>query len=266
MAYCRKCLLCAFVLCFSALFCAFPNDLDDIVRRGELRAVFTASDQPPFYFVGESGKLEGYDVDIASKIADALGVKLVVSRDAPSFNDLVTQVSQKKADIAVSKLSRTLVRAKAVKFSAPYMTFRQGLLFNRLLLAKVTTEEKVKSFVRNYTGSIGVIEKSSYASFAKVNFPNAQIKEYATWEAAVEALLGGEVLSLYRDELEIKKVLSSTPQSSLILKPIYFTDLTDPIAIAVHADNSQFLYWLNIFLDSQSKLSADEVLEKYKKQ
>lgn len=263
MASVKKYLLCAF--CFFAVIAAFANDLDDIVKRGELRAVFTATDQPPFYFVGESGKLEGYDVDLASKIADELGVKLTISRDAPSFNDLVTLVSSKKADIAVSKLSRTLARAKSVKFSAPYMTFRQGLLFNRLQLAKVTTEEQVKSYVRNYTGTIGVIEKSSYASYAKVNFPNAEIKEYKTWDEAVDALIKGEVLSVYRDELEIKKVLSSTPQSSLILKPIYFTDLTDPIAIAVKAENSQFLYWLNIFLESQPKLTSDEVLEKYKK-
>ena len=79
-------------------------------------------------------------------------------------------------------------------------------------------------------------------------------------------MTNGEVLSVYRDELEIKKVLSSIPQSSLTLKPVYFTDLTDPIAIAVKKDNSQLLYWVNIFLENQKKMTADEILSTYTNQ
>ncbi|MBO7135532.1 MAG: transporter substrate-binding domain-containing protein, partial [Spirochaetaceae bacterium] len=165
-----------------------------------------------------------------------------------------------------SKLSRTLSRAKTVKFSTPYMTFKQGLLFNRLQLAKVASEGEVNTYVRNYKGTIGVIAKSSYANYAKSNFPQAQVKEYPTWDAAVQALVNGEVLSVYRDELEIKRVLSSIPQASLTLKPLYFTDLTDPIAIAVKNENSQLLYWVNIFLENQQKMTADEILSIYANQ
>ena len=239
------------------------GDIAGILARGELRVAITAVDQPPFYFVDRSGKLAGYDIDIATKMAEELGVKLVITRDAPAFNDLVTLVASGKADLAVSKLSKTLTRSKTVKFSTPYMTFRQGLLFNRLQLAKVASESEVKNYVRNYTGTIGVIANSSYANYAKINFPNAVIKEYQTWEEAVEALVNGEVLSVYRDELEIKKVLSSVPQSALSFKPIYFKDLTDPIAIAVKSENTQLLYWVNFFLESQKKMTAEEILSTY---
>lgn len=242
------------------------SDIETIMKRGELRVAITAVDQPPFYFVDKSGKLTGYDIDLATKMAEELGVKLVISREAPSFNDLVTLVSSGEVDLAVSKLSRTLTRAKMVKFSTPYMTFKQGVLFNRLQLAKVASEGEVRSYVRNYTGTIGVIAKSSYANYAKTNFPQAKIKEYPSWDDAVQALISGEVLSVYRDELEIKKVLSSIPQSSLILKPLYFTDLTDPIAIAVKSDHSQLLYWVNIFLENHQKMTADEILEIYANQ
>ena len=239
------------------------KDIEEIISRGELRVAITAVDQPPFYFIDKTGKLVGYDIDLANRMADELGVKLVISREAPVFNDLINLVSSGKVDLAISKLSRTLSRAKSVKFSTPYMTFKQGLLFNRLQLAKVTSEGEVNKYVRNYTGTMGVIAKSSYANYAKSNFPSAKIKEYPTWEAAVEALTSGEVISVYRDELEIKKVLSSIPQSSLTLKPIYFTDLTDPIAVAVKSENSQLLYWVNIFLENYQKMTADEILLKY---
>ena len=239
------------------------GDMEGILKRGELRIAITAVDQPPFYFVDRNGKLAGYDIDIANKMAEELGVKLVISRDAPSFNDLVTLVASGKVDLAVSKLSKTLSRAKTVKFSVPYMTFRQGLLFNRLQLAKVTSEGQVNNYIRNYKGTIGVIANSSYANYAKTNFPHAVIKEYQTWDDAVQALVNGDVLSVYRDELEIKKVLASIPQSAIAFKPVYFTDLTDPIAVAVKSDNSQLLYWVNFFLENQKKMTADELLTTY---
>ena len=256
-----------FFMCFSASAQNSNNDLNNdiaaIIKRGELRVAITATDQPPFYFVDKSGKVTGFDIDLAAKMADDLGVKLVINRDAQAFNDLVTLVSEGKADLAVSKLSRTLTRSKTVKFSTPYITFKQGLLFNRLQLAKVASESEVNKFVRNYKGTIGVIANSSYANYAKINFPQAQIKEYPTWDEAVKALIKGEVLSVYRDELEIKRVLNSIPQSSLTLKPLYFTDLTDPIAIAVKNENSQLLYWVNIFLEGYPKMTADQMLAKY---
>ncbi len=247
-------------------YSAETGDIEGILKRGELRVAITAVDQPPFYFIDKNGKLTGYDIDLAAKMAEELGVKLVITRDAPAFNDLVTLVASGRADLAVSKLSRTLSRAKTVKFSTPYMTFKQGLLFNRLQLAKVASEGEVNTYVRNYKGTIGVIAKSSYANYAKSNFPQAQVKEYPTWDAAVQALVNGEVLSVYRDELEIKRVLSSIPQASLTLKPLYFTDLTDPIAIAVKNENSQLLYWVNIFLENQQKMTADEILSIYANQ
>ena len=239
------------------------GDIEEIISRGELRVAITEVDQPPFYFMDKNGKLSGYDIDLATKMAEELGVKLVITREAPSFNDLIPLISSGKADLAISKLSRTLTRSKFVKFSTPYMTFRQGILFNRLQLAKVASENSVNQFVRNYTGTIGVIAKSSYANYAKENFPKATATEYPSWNAAVDALTRGEVLSVYRDELEIKRVLASIPNSALLFKPIYFRDLTDPIAIAVKSSNTQLLYWVNIFLESQPKMTADQVLEKY---
>lgn len=239
------------------------GDIDGIISRGVLKVAITAVDQPPFYFVGKDGRLTGYDIDLAAKMAEELGVRLEISREAPAFNDLVTLVSSGKADLAVSKLSRTLSRSRHIKFSTPYMTFKQGLLFNRLQLAKVASEGEVNKFIRNYKGSLGVIANSSYANYAKKNFPGATIKEYPTWEAAVEALTQGQILSVYRDELEIKKVLDSVPNSSLLFKPVYFTDLTDPIAIAVRRENIQLLFWVNVFLENQPKVTSDEILKEY---
>lgn len=242
-----------------------PQDMNAVLSNKKLTVAITSADQPPFYYINKEGRLTGYDIDTASHMAKELNVELVINRDAASFNDLIALVASGKADLAISKLSRTLARARYVKFSTPYIVFKQGLLLNRLQLAKITTEDNINSFVRNYVGTLGVIKASSYVNYARENFPRATIREYDSWDDVIKALNTGEILAAYRDELEIKRILNNMPNSSLKFKPIYFTDLIDPIAIAVKSENTQLLYWVNTFLEAQgNKVTADEILSMYK--
>ncbi len=152
-----------------------------------------------------------------------------------------------------------------MRYSTPYIVLTQGLLFNRLQLAQHTTDDNVRSFIRNFEGKIGVIQKSSYVGYARDNFPKAQIVEYPTWDDVVAAVTRGDILAAYRDDLEIRKVLNSQPNAGLTLKPMYFTDLTDPIAIAVKYDNAQLLSWVNAFLETQAySMTSEDLLAKYK--
>lgn len=242
-----------------------PPDMNAILKRKELIVAMTASDQPPFYFVNKKGELEGFDVDIAKGMAKELNVGLVFNREAKSFNDVVALVASGKADLAVSKLSRTLARARFVRFSKPYIVLSQGLLINRVQLARRASEENAKTFIRDFEGKIGVIQKSSYVNYAKENFPKAQIVEYPTWNETIAAVTSGEILAAYRDELEIRKVFESLPNSAIALKPMYFTDLTDPIAVAVGYENAQLLSWVDAFLEMKSyNMTSKDLIAKYK--
>lgn len=242
-----------------------PPDMNAILKRKELIVAMTASDQPPFYFVSKKGELVGFDVDIAKGMAKELNVGLTFNREAKSFNDVVALVASGKADLAVSKLSRTLARARYVRFSKPYIVLSQGLLINRVQLARRSSEESAKAFIRDFAGKIGVIQKSSYVNYAKENFPKAQIVEYPSWGEAIAAVTSGEILAVYRDELEIRKVFESLPNSAITLKPMYFTDLTDPIAVAVGYRNAQLLSWVDSFLEMKSyNVTSKDLISKYK--
>ena len=107
--------------------------------------------------------------------------------------------------------------------------------------------------------------KSSYVGYARVNFPGAEIVEYQSWDDVINALYKGEVLAAYRDDLEISKILNSRSDATIKLKPVIFSDLTDPISIAVRYDRQQFLSWVNIFLESLSlDLNTEKLLDIYK--
>ena len=225
-------------------------DIAAIQSRGTLRVAMTHDDQPPFYSVNASGQLVGLDVYLADRLAAALDVKPVFVRSFPTFNDVVTGVADGKADVAISKLSRTLKRAQTVRYSKPYIIFHQALLVNRLKLARITSESGIRHFVRHFRGKIGVIENSSYVSYAHANFPHAEVVPFATWSEVVDAVLKGSVLAAYRDELECRVVMEKYQQASLNLKLIVFEDQTDPIAIATNWKNRQLAAFLDIFLNT----------------
>lgn len=239
-------------------------DIQRILDRGTLIVAILGTDNPPF-FMGKTNELEGLDIKISKGLADALGVNLEFNRSANTFNEVVDTVYQLEADIAISKLSRTMSRARRVRFSRPYVTMRQGLLANRLQLAEQKHQgSQLIETIRNFNGNVGVIEGSSYVGFLKQKFPEATIKEYPTWDDVVEAVVNGNIQAAYRDELEVKKIVLKNPDAALRLQTIALTDTQDQIAMAMPWDSQHLQDFVNQYLDTFNlNYTADTVLEEY---
>jgi ABC-type amino acid transport substrate-binding protein len=248
---------------------AHPREIKEILDRGYVVFGMTATDQKPFFYKDESsGELIGLDVELGYAIANRLGVKAVFNRDAASFDGVVTKVVSKEADIALSKLSLTIRRAEIVRFTNPYITFRQALLINRLEFAKIGPEEQLPRYIRNFSGSLGVINNSSYMNYALTNFPKADLKTFENWNQAVNALFDGNVLAVYRDEGEILIVNATLQDASILMKPVFISDKRDPIAMAVSADAPLLQEWLNVFLDdylmqNHRELTSSRLIERH---
>ena len=243
---------------------SMPPDIQRILDRGKLVVAVLGKDNAPF-FMGGAQSPTGLDIKIAEGLADALGVELEFNRSATTFNDVVEQVYQLKADIAISKLSRTLSRAQRVRFSRPYVNMRQGLLINRVQIAQQAdgSSSPVEA-IRNFSGKVGVIKGSSYAGFLNQKFPGATVDEYPTWDDVVEAVIRGDVQAAYRDELEVKKVILKNPDAALRLQTIALTDTKDPIAMAMPWDSDHLRAFVDQYLDYQElDYTADMVLEEY---
>lgn len=243
---------------------AMPPDIQRIQDRGKLIVAVLGSDNAPF-FMGDMKAPEGLDIKIAEGLAESLDVDLEFNRSAETFNEVVDQVYQLKADVAISKLSRTLSRAQRVKFSRPYVNMRQGLLVNRVQIAQQTNSGMSPiEAIRNFSGKVGVIEGSSYAGFLKQKFPDATIQAYLTWDDIVSAVIRGDVQAAYRDELEVKKVILKNPDAALRLQTIALTDTKDAIAMAIPWDSDHLQAFINQYLDTQEvNYTADMVLEEY---
>jgi ABC-type amino acid transport substrate-binding protein len=229
----------------------------------------TAADQKPFFYREQNtGELIGLDVEIGYEIANRLGVRAVFNREAESFDGVVMKIANKEADVALSKLSRTIRRAELVRYTDPYIVFRQALLVNRLELTKVTSEDKLPYFIKHFEGRLGVIKNSSYLSYAETNFPQATIETYDTWDQTVDALFYGKVLAAYRDEGEILIINTIREDASILMKPVFINDKQDPIAMAVAYDAPLLQEWLNVFLEdyllqNKGELTPARIVERH---
>lgn len=241
------------------------TEFQEILDRGKLIVAIHSVDQPPFFFVNNNNELVGFDIELAKGIAEELDVEIEFNRNAQGFNDLVDIVDRGEADMAISKLSRTLKRSRVINYSTPYIIFRQALVVNRLELAKkAPSNEDIPPFIKDFTGRLGVIANSSYVNYARKNFPRATIVELPTWNDVVDAVFAGDILAGYRDELEIKKIIKSRNDASLKVNSIIIKDEEDPIAIAIKRSNTQLLFWVNLYLDSlKHRVTADELLDRY---
>lgn len=239
-------------------------DVAAIVERGKLVVAMTAFDSPPFYS-GSGSHLEGIDVTLAERVAGALGVEVEFNRDAETFNDVVAKVALGDADLAISKISRTHARAQVVAFSEPYARLRHALIFNRLKLARIAEGRDIAEVVRHFEGSIGVIQNSSFATFAKERFPHATVVPFKTWEEVIDATIAGTVDASYRDEFEIRKVAVDRPDASISLRTVTINDASDSIAVAVPWDRPRLLGIVNQVIDERAtQVTADELIALYR--
>ncbi|MBF0153077.1 MAG: amino acid ABC transporter substrate-binding protein [Magnetococcales bacterium] len=241
-----------------------PIDIGRILRRGRLIVAMIAKDQPPFVMKNKQGDLMGLDVKIAQGIADQLGVKVEFNRKATTFNGVVDLVEKGEADIGISKLSRTLERAKKVLFSQPYIVLRQGLIINRLGLAKQAYGRPVSDVLQDLKGKIGVIQGTSYEEFARQKFPQATVVPFQDWDQIVDAVFRGEILAAYRDELAVKKTVKSKPEASIDLRIVILPKSFDPIVVALPWYSTHFRDLINLYLET-IKLDAttDKLLDQW---
>ena len=241
-----------------------PADIAAIKKANVLIVAMTKKDVPPF-FSGEGDNIRGLDVEIAKRIGTLLGVPVQFRRDAESFAEVVEQVRDGRADIAVSKLSVTGPRLQVVKFSAPYVKLRQSLVINRLWLSQNGQGKEVYQVIRDFNGKISFIRNSSYDTFARINFPNATFLPEDKWDVIIDNVTKGTIAAAYRDEFEIKKIAFEKPDAAITTKSITISDSVDNIAIAVNPKAIQLLSIVDhVIKNEYSNIDTKKLMDRYK--
>src|SRR5579864_989660 len=106
---------------------AAADKLDDIRARGRL-LVGTSDTSPPFSS-RENGKVVGYDVDLAARVAQRLGLPMETISIVNA--DRIPALQQDRVDLVASGITRAENRKKDVGFSLAYLVSPHKVLIRK---------------------------------------------------------------------------------------------------------------------------------------
>lgn len=216
-----------------APFVAAGADADELRR-------LTHTATPPAHAV-DGRTVAGFDVDLASAAARALGVSLEIVL-VDRFDDLLPGLVAGRYDVVMSGLTRTLARATQVSFSDPY--FASGLQVFVRPDARFTTLASLSAA----HARVAVRAATTADSFARANLPGARLLRVATDRAVFDALAGGAADAIVIDYVTARDAaVRGHVRTRLVpLEERRFT--VEHFAFAARHGDPDWLGWLDLFL------------------
>lgn len=167
---------------------AKARSIDDIVAGNTLR-VGIHPNSPPFSSRNAAGEMEGFDVAIATMIAQEMAI--------PNVEWVLTETAQRipflvegTIDIALGGLTRNAERMRQIKFTCPLHTEVMGVLTTQRSKAKRwqdLNDDKVTLADVNGAWTIG---------WARQNLPKAKLEVVASPADAVKAVAEGRATAI----------------------------------------------------------------------
>lgn len=221
---------------------AMAGAIDDIRSRGVVRIGVSLGGEPIGFRDAQNNPI-GYDVDVANRLAEKLGVPVEltdVSGDAR-----ISMLVSGQLDIVVANTSATLERAKTVNFSIPYN--RAGL---RVIVQKDSGIAKLEDLAGK---KIVVGRGTTGETFIKTAVPTAEL-------VYVDQFAPDGVLQLTQKRVDAAIEDSSlldylaTKNPTLVTLPGLFSN--DPIGIAVAKGDPEFVRWIDMFVSDYIQSGA----------
>ncbi len=208
----------------------------------------TNAEFPP-YESWEGGEIVGIDVEIATIIAEELGMELKI--EDMDFNAIVNAVASGKADIGVAGMTVDPDRLKNVNFTDTYAKATQVVI--------VKEGSDIASPADLEGKEVGVQLGTTGDMFAEDAKP-ATIERYNKGFEAIQALAQGKIDAVIIDK-EPAKVFVAETEGLKMLDEAY-TD--EEYAIAVAKDNTELLEDINeVLAEMKESGKLQEIIDKF---
>lgn len=209
---------------------------------------------PPYEMTTDDGGFEGIDVEIATAIAEKLGLELIV--DDMDFDAAQLAVQQGKSDLCMAGLSVTEDRKLVMDFSQTYATGVQVVIVKEG--SDVTMDNLGEMMIGTQRGTTGYI----YASDTPDNggYGEDHVIAYDNGITAVQALINGQVDCVIIDNAPAQEFVSVNPGLTLLEGEWVVEDY----AIGLNKDNTELNEAIN---NALAELIADgtvqSIIDKY---
>lgn len=257
----KKLLVAMFAISAFASVSSFADDinlwkkstLNQILQRGELQVCLEPG-YMPFEMKDKRGRIIGYDVDMAKRMAKEMGVKLSLKPTA--WDGIIAALVTGKCDIIMSGMTITQQRNLKINFADPYVVVGQTIMMKKELQGKIKSAKDLDKPEYTVVTKLGVTGEVATRKF----FQKAKIITFETEADAASEVLNGKADAIVYDQPYNILFMSDKGKGKLVHLD---TPLTyEPLGWAIRKGDPDFLNWLNNFL---RQVKEDKVVDFYNK-
>ncbi|WP_313153233.1 cysteine ABC transporter substrate-binding protein [Lacrimispora sp.] len=221
---------------------AKANTLSEIKDAGTIK-IGVFSDKNPFGYVDSNGKIQGYDVYFAKRLAkDLLGSEDKVEFVYVEAASRVEYLKSAKVDVILANFTVTDERKEQVDFALPYMKVALGVVSPDAALITDVVQLKDKTLI--------VVKGTTAETYFSENHPEVKLLKFDEYQEAYDALLDGRGDAFSTDNTE---VLAWAIQNKGFTVGIESIGNLDTIAPAVQKGNKELLDWINSEIETLGK-------------
>lgn len=211
----------------------------------------TNADFPPFEFRNDKNEVDGFDVDIAKAIADALGKELVI--EDMEFGGLTQALHSKRIDMAIAGMTITEKRLEEVDFSEPYYNAGQTVVV-------LEDEAEIKS-VDDLEGKIIAVQLGTTGDLeAHERFSAENIRQYNKINEGFLDLINKRVDAIIIDVPVAERYIEIKGGCKTV-GGIFTEEL---FGVAVNKENPELLSEINkVLVDLKESGQFDELISKW---
>lgn len=200
--------------------------------------VGTEGAYPPFNTVDASGKLVGFDIDIADALCDKMKVKCTFV--AQDWDGIIPGLLAKKYDAIIASMTITEERKKRVDFTDKYYTTPA-----QFIVKKGSNQDVSPAGLKGK--NIGAQKATTTANYLEDMYKGSNLKFYDTQEQVNLDLMSGRLDAMLPDKLVMLDWLAKEGSCCEFTGPI-FTEpkwFGDGIGIAVRKGDPDLTKMLN---------------------
>lgn len=218
--------------------------IKEIQARGTLKVGMAES--PPWQSPNpKSGQYEGFNVDMAKRVAEIMGVELEIV--PATWSTLIPGLEARQYDVIFANLFATPQRALVVNFTEPYSTYGFHVVVNAD--SEIQSLDQLNNPEVSFVGMSGTVEES----YPKELFPQAEVRgivtnDVATWIGEVAT---GRADAAFLDPGTYRILKAKNPNLDKRLRLLNGEDqLVKPVglAYAVRPEDDHMLNFLNTFI------------------
>ena len=224
------------------------------VEEGKL-IMSTNAAFPPYEMTNDAGEYEGIDVDMATEIANRLGLELQI--DDMDFDAALLAVQTGKSDIAMAGITVTEDRLVNMDFSDTYANGVQVVIVpeDSDITSIDDLNGKMIGVQRGTTGDMYCSADPEDGGYGEDN-----VTKFDNGLTAVQNLISGKVDAVVIDNAPAQEFVAANPG----LKILDTTFADEDYAIGVAKGNTQLLDAINsILADMEADGTTQNIISKY---